>query len=157
AGIAGFLLRGAVQEPFTTYQAIRSLPAGSWMIVSSSGASEPRTYFSIAAVLCDAAHSWQRSDKERRQIIRKAVAESVRFHLVSDVPVGAFLSSGRDSSTVVALAAESGTPMRTVTLRFEEYTGTHKDEAPLAEVVARHYGTQHATCTLSRQAFRKEL
>src|SRR5207245_11504549 len=64
---------------------------------------------------------------------------------------------GRDSSTVVALAAETGTPMRTVTLRFEEYVGTRKDEAPLAEVVARQYGTQHATWTLTGQRFRDEL
>src|SRR5207253_5672205 len=135
----------------------RSLPAGSWMIVSSSGASEPRSYFSIAAVLCDAAHSWQRSDKERRQIIRKAVAESVRFHLVSDVPVGAFLSSGRDSSTVVALASENAPPLPTITLRFDAYIGTERDEAPLAEVVARHYGTQHQTRTLTEKQFRDEL
>src|SRR5207248_5583042 len=137
--------------------AIRSLPAGSWMIVSSSGASEPRTYFSIAAVLCDAAHSWQRSDKERRQIIRKAVAESVRFHLVSDVPVGAFLSSGRDSSTVVALAAETARSLQTVTLRFGEYIGTEKDEAPLAAQVAMQYGTTHSTATVSGDEFRREL
>src|SRR5213596_2220475 len=139
------------------YWSIRALPAGSWMTITPEGASEPQSYFSIAAVLRDAVHSKSLSQKRRQEIIREAVTESVRYHLVSDVPVGAFLSSGRDSSTVVALAAESGTPMRTVTLRFEEYTGTHKDEAPLAEVVARHYGTQHATCTLSRQAFRKEL
>ena len=47
--------------------------------------------------------------------------------------------------------------MRTVTLRFEEYFGTRKDEAPLAEVVARQYGTQHATWTLTGQRFRDEL
>jgi asparagine synthase (glutamine-hydrolysing) len=158
AGMAGFLLRGSVPEPFTMYESIRALPAGSWMTVSAAGAIEPQSYFSLAALLRDAVHSnGHHSQEERQEIIKRAVTESVRYHLVSDVPVGAFLSSGRDSSTVVALAAESGTPMRTVTLRFEEYTGTHKDEAPLAEVVARHYGTQHATCTLSRQTFRREL
>jgi asparagine synthase (glutamine-hydrolysing) len=158
AGLAGFLLRGSVPEPFTMYESIRAVPAGSWMMVSAAGPTEPQSYFSIAAVLLDAVNSDRHySREERQEIIRRAVTESVGYHLVSDVPVGAFLSSGRDSSTVVALAAESGTPMRTVTLRFEEYAGTHKDEAPLAEVVAAHYGTQHATCTLSRDAFRREL
>ena len=154
AGVAGFFLRGSVPEPFTLYRAIRSVPAGSWMTVTQSGVGEPQQYFSIAAVLRDAVESHRHySLAERQQIIADAVTESVRYHLVSDVPVGAFLSSGRDSSTVVALAAETGMPLRTVTLRFEEYAGTHKDEAPLAEVIAKRYGTEHATCTLSRQAF----
>ncbi|HKB79780.1 MAG TPA: asparagine synthase (glutamine-hydrolyzing) [Thermoanaerobaculia bacterium] len=157
AGIAGFLLRGTVPEPFTMYESIRTVPAGSWMTFTSSGASEPQSYFSIAAVLRDAAHAKPLAQDERQEIIRAAVAESVRYHLVSDVPVGAFLSSGRDSSTVVALAAETGTPMRTVTLRFAEYIGTRKDEAPLAEVVARQYGTQHATWTLTGEQFRDSL
>ena len=153
AGIAGFLLRGSVPEPFTTYEAIRAVPAGSWMVITSAGPSEPKSYFSIAAVLREAAHSRPRSDAERQELIRHAVSESVRYHHVSDVPVGAFLSSGRDSSTVVALAAESGPPLRTVTLRFEEYIGTERDEAPLAEVIARQYGTQHETRTLSGAEF----
>jgi asparagine synthase (glutamine-hydrolysing) len=157
AGIAGFLLRGSVPEPFTMYWSIRAVPAGSWMTITSAGPSEAQAYFSLAATLRDAVHSRSHSQRERQEMIREAVSDSVRYHLVSDVPVGAFLSSGRDSSTVVALAAETDTPMRTVTLRFEEYVGTRKDEAPLAEVVARQYGTQHATWTLSGQRFRDEL
>ncbi len=157
AGISGFLLRGSVPEPFTMYQALRALPAGAWMTITSAGPSEPRPYFSLAAVLRDAVHSRSHSQEERQEIIRSAVANSVRYHLVSDVPVGAFLSSGRDSSTMVALATETGTPMRAVTLRFEEYVGTHKDEAPLAEVVAKQYGIAHTTWTLTGQAFRDTL
>jgi asparagine synthase (glutamine-hydrolysing) len=157
AGIAGFLLRGSLPEPFTMYAVIRAVPAGSWMTVTAAGPSEPQQYFSIAAVLRDAVHTRPHSQGERQEIIRYAVAESVRYHLVSDVPVGAFLSSGRDSSTVVALATETGTPMRTVTLRFDEYVGTRKDEAPLAELVARQYGTQHATSTLTGETFRDTL
>ena len=127
------------------------------MTITSSGPTEPQSYFSLAAVLRDAAHSRSHTQSEREEIIRDAVTESVRYHLVSDVPVGAFLSSGRDSSTVVALAAETGTPIRAVTLRFAEYVGTRKDEAPLAEVVARQYGTQHTTWTLTGQRFRDDL
>lgn len=156
-GLAGFLLRGSVPEPFTMYEAVRAVPAGSWMTITSSGLSEPKSFFSLAAVLREAVHSPSHTQEERRQIIADTVTESVRYHLVSDVPVGAFLSSGRDSSTVVALAAETGTPMRTVTLRFSEYVGTRKDEAPLAEVVARQYGTQHSTWTLTGQVFRDYL
>ena len=158
AGLAGFLLRGHVPEPFTMYEAIRQLPAGTSMIVTRDGALEPRPYFSIAAVLRDAVNEHRHySDEERAAIIADGVRESVRYHLVSDVPVGAFLSSGRDSSTIVALAAETTASLQTVTLRFSEYAGTEKDEAPLAAQVARQYGTEHRTSTLSGEEFRAEL
>jgi len=158
AGIVGFLLRGHVPEPFTMYEAIRQLPAGSSMVVTRDGASEARSYFSIATVLLDAVNEHGRySDEERAAIIADGVRESVRYHLVSDVPVGAFLSSGRDSSTIVALAAETGLSLQTVTLRFGEYIGTEKDEAPLAAQVAMQYGTTHRTSTLCGEEFRAEL
>ena len=158
AGIVGFLLRGHVPEPFTIYEAIRELPAGSSMVVTRDGPSEPRSYFSLATVLRDAVNERRRySEGERAEIIARAVRESVRYHLVSDVPVGAFLSAGRDSGTIVALATETGIPLQTVTLRFEEYAGTHKDEAPLAAVAAREYGTIHQTQTLSAEMFRRSL
>jgi asparagine synthase (glutamine-hydrolysing) len=158
AGVVGFLLRGHVPGPFTIYEAIRELPAGSSMMVTRDGPSEPRSYFSIASVLRDAVNERRHySDGERAAVIAGAVRESVRYHLVSDVPVGAFLSSGLDSGTIVALATETGMPLQTVTLRFEEYVGTAKDEAPLAKVVAGQYGTPHHIWTLSGAAFRSEL
>ncbi|HEV7486118.1 MAG TPA: asparagine synthase (glutamine-hydrolyzing) [Thermoanaerobaculia bacterium] len=158
AGIVGFLLRGHVPEPFTMYEAIRQMPAGNSMTVTRDGGSEPRPYFSIASILRDAVNERRHySDDERAAIIAESVRESVRYHLVSDVPVGAFLSSGRDSSTIVALASETATSLRTVTLRFSEYAGTEKDEAPLAAQVAMQYGTTHRTSTLNGEEFRNEL
>ena len=158
AGIVGFLLRGHVPEPFTMYEAIRQLPAGCSMVVTGDRVSEPRPYFSIATVLRDAVNAHHHySNEERAAIIADGVRESVRYHLVSDVPVGAFLSSGRDSSTIVALASETNTSLQTVTLRFSEYAGTEKDEAPLAAQVAMQYGTTHRTTTLSGEEFRSEL
>ncbi|HEV7574257.1 MAG TPA: asparagine synthase (glutamine-hydrolyzing) [Thermoanaerobaculia bacterium] len=158
AGLVGFLLRGHIPEPFTMYEAIHQLPAGTSMIVTGGGASAPRPYFSIAAILRDAVNEHRHySDDERAAIIADGVRESVRYHLVSDVPVGAFLSSGRDSSTIVALASETTTSLQTVTLRFSEYAGTEKDEAPLAAQVAMQYGTKHRATTLSGEEFRNEL
>src|SRR3954447_1575842 len=70
AGVVGFLLRGHVPEPFTIYEEIRALPAGSWMVVTRDGASEPRSYFSIAEVLRDAVNERRRyRDDERAAII----------------------------------------------------------------------------------------
>jgi len=152
AGIAGFLLRGHVPEPFTMYEDIRALPVGSWMVVTRDGSSEPRLYFSIAEVLRDAVNERRHYDEhERAAIIADGVRESVRYHLVSDVPVGAFLSAGRDSGSIVALAQ---TPLDTMTMRFE---GQANDETPLAAAVAKQFGTTHHTVTLSRSAFLDEL
>jgi asparagine synthase (glutamine-hydrolysing) len=159
AAAAGFFLRGTVPEPFTMYRAIRALPAGSYCYADANGLQEPQQYFSIAATLRDAVKNARRvGDEERQAIVHDAVLESVRYHMVADVPVGAFLSAGIDSTAVVALARESGaTDLQTMTLRFEEYRGRDNDEAPLAELVARQYGVPHTIRDLALVDFRNEL
>ena len=69
--------------------------------------------------------------------LRQLMLDSMRHHLVADVPVGIFLSAGIDSSVIAALAAELGAQLRTVTLAFDEYAGTPDDEAPLAEATRK--------------------
>ncbi|HEX8618908.1 MAG TPA: asparagine synthase (glutamine-hydrolyzing) [Thermoanaerobaculia bacterium] len=159
AAAAGFFLRGTVPEPFTMYRAVRALPAGSFAYVDANGLREPQPYFSIAATLRDAvANARQVSEAERQAIVHDAVLESVRYHMVADVPVGAFLSAGIDSTAVVALARESGaSDLQTMTLRFEEYRGRDNDEAPLASLVAREYGVRHTIRDLTLADFRAEL
>ena len=82
------------------------------------------------------------ADKDR---LRSALGDSIRHHLVADVPVGVFLSWGWIAPTIAALATEAGGQLRTITLGFEEFKGTINDETPLAEQVARHYGARHET------------
>src|SRR5688500_3259215 len=78
--------------------------------------------------------------------------------MVADVPVGAFLSAGIDSTAVVALARETGADdLQTMTLRFEEYRGRDNDEAPLASLVAQQYGVRHTICDLTLADFKAEL
>jgi asparagine synthase (glutamine-hydrolysing) len=92
------------------------------------------------------------------QRLRVALVESVKAHLVADVPVGVFLSSGLDSTTLAALASETASSrLRTVTLAFREYEGEENNEAPLAAKVAEKYGTSHLTSWLSRDDFRTHL
>jgi asparagine synthase (glutamine-hydrolysing) len=155
AAAAGFLLRGTVPEPFTTYRAIRALPAGSFAYVDEHGIGEARQYFSIAGTLRDGVES-PRPISEAE--VHDAVLESVRYHMVADVPVGAFLSAGIDSSAIVAFAREAGaSELQTMTLRFEEYRGRDNDEAPLATVVAQRYGVKHIIRELTLEDFRNEL
>lgn len=159
AAAAGFFLRGTVPEPFTMYRAIRALPAGSYAYADANGLGEPQQYFSIAATLRDAVeNAGIVREVDRLEIVHDAVLESVRYHMVADVPVGAFLSAGIDSTAVVALAKESGaTELQTMTLRFEEYRGRDNDEAPLASLVAREYGVRHTIRDLALDDFRAEL
>ena len=159
AAAAGFFLRGTVPEPFTMYRGIHALPAGTYCWVDGEGTHDPVQYFSIAGTLRDGVeHARDVSDEERLAIVHDAVLESVRYHLVADVPVGAFLSAGIDSTAVVALARESGaTDLQTMTLRFEEYRGRDNDEAPLAALVAQQYGVPHTIRDLALADFRNEL
>ncbi|HEX2061930.1 MAG TPA: asparagine synthase (glutamine-hydrolyzing) [Thermoanaerobaculia bacterium] len=159
AAAAGFFLRGTVPEPFTMYRAIRALPAGSYCYVDANGIGAPQQYFSIAATFRDAVQNARRvSDRERQELVHDAVLESVRYHMVADVPVGAFLSAGIDSTAVVALARESGArDLQTMTLRFEEYRNRDNDEAPLASLVAREYGVRHTIRDLTLADFKGEL
>jgi asparagine synthase (glutamine-hydrolysing) len=157
AGLAGFYLLGSVPEPFTLYQDIRSVPAGSTMTVGTLGSSSPQQYFSMANLWREAEMSPVSGN--RQNLVRQAVADSVQHHLVSDVPVGAFLSAGIDSSALVGLMCEQIAPstIKTICLAFEEFRGSHNDESILAAQVAAHYGTDHSTRYVSEAEFHADL
>jgi asparagine synthase (glutamine-hydrolysing) len=159
AGQVGFFLFGSVPEPFTTYQAIRSVPAGSTLWVDRVGPGEIKRYFSIAEAYCDGeADSRQKDEGGQRLVVHQALLDSVRHHLVADVPVGAFLSSGIDSAALVGLMREAGhKDIQTVTLAFDEFRGRHEDESPVAAQVAKHFETRHATRFISEREFSEDL
>jgi asparagine synthase (glutamine-hydrolysing) len=160
AGQVGFFLWGHVPEPYTIYRGIRALPAGSVMWVDQRGVGSPNLFCSIPRILADARdRPTLGGDKNhRKELLRQAVLDSVRHHLVADVPVGVFLSSGLDSTTLTAAATRVGHErVHTVTLGFREFRGTASDEVPLAEEVANRYATDHRTITIERGDFRDEL
>ncbi len=152
AGHVGFFLWGHVPEPYTLYKGIRALPAGHTLWIDGSGERRERAFTTVDAVLAEATP--EHVNGEARHRLREALLDSVRHHLVADVDVGVFLSSGRDSATLAALAAEVGGRLRTVTLGFAEYRGSEHDEVPLAERVAAHYGAEHNTVWIGQSDFR---
>ena len=157
AGHVGFFLWGGVPEPYTLYKDIRALPAGSTLWVDAKGAGKPRRFFNIADEFAAAELTPVADPREQAERLRAALIDSVKHHLVADVPVGVFLSAGLDSSTLTALAAEaSSDALHTVTLGFSEYRGSDNDEVPLAETVARHYRTTHQTRWIARADFTAE-
>jgi asparagine synthase (glutamine-hydrolysing) len=159
AGLVGFALFGSVPEPFTTYQEVRALPAGSLMWVDRIGTRDIKRYFSIAEVYRSVEdRKPNTADPDLQVSVRKSLLESVQHHLVSDVPVGAFLSGGVDSGALVGLMRDAGQrEIQTITLTFTEFRDTKQDEAPLAKRIAAHYGTRHITRLVSEREFREDL
>jgi asparagine synthase (glutamine-hydrolysing) len=155
AGHVGYFLWGSVPEPYTLYRGIRALPAGTTLRVDVRGGGTPRTFCSIPALLADADMAALRMDRtEALERIRACLQDSVRAHMVADVPVGVFLSAGLDSASIAAMASgQAGEPLRTVTLGFGEYRGTHQDETGLAGHIARVLGTAHQTRWVGAQEF----
>ena len=80
-----------------------------------------------------------------------------RAHLVSDVPVGVFLSAGIDSNVLAAHAAQAGGKLRSLTLSFAEYAGTERDEGPLAAESARRLGLEHTDVRIERREFEGQM
>jgi asparagine synthase (glutamine-hydrolysing) len=158
AGHAGFFLWGHVPEPFTLYRDIRALPAGTSLWAGPSGASDKTAFFSLARLFRQAEARPQAPDPARRRaVLREALLDSVRRHLIADVPVGVFLSAGLDSATLAALAgevAEGG--LRTLTLGFDEFAGTADDEAPLAARMAAHINSRHTSRKISGRDFKAD-
>lgn len=155
AALTGFYLWGAIQEPWTIREGVFALPAGCTMTVSADGVGEVKRYHSVSDVYRAAeADARAVSDEE----IAAALADSVAHHLISDVPIGCFLSAGVDSGALLGLMRDTGaTNVQTVTLGFDEFEGRHDDEGDLAAEVARQYGMPHQIRRVSEAEFRDDL
>src|SRR6266849_6759040 len=126
-----------VPAPRTIFRAIRKLPPASTLVLSLKGG-EPivSRYWSLRF-----APDARVTEQDWVERLRAELSDAVRCHMISDVPIGAFLSGGLDSSTVVALMAQaSPTPIRTFSIGFDE---ADFDELRFARQVAARYGTDH--------------
>jgi asparagine synthase (glutamine-hydrolysing) len=159
AGHVGFFLWGHVPEPYTFYKGIRSLPVGLYMWIDSMGNKETGAYCRITEILSDSSGSHSDMNREEvKLLLRTALLDTVRHHLIADVPVGIFLSSGMDSTTLVALASEiNQAKINTITMGFKEYIDTLNDETPLATLTADRYGTTHRTIWVSKKDFEEDF
>jgi asparagine synthase (glutamine-hydrolysing) len=173
AGHVGFFLWGSVPDPYTLYRDLFALPAGHTLWVDEQGPRSPRRYFDIATELSEAGEP--RQPETAPEALRAALRDSVKHHLIADVPVGVFLSSGLDSATIAALASEhqarasgmaqlSGgetaageTAVRAITLGFAEYENTLFDEVPLAREIASRYRCAHHVSRIERTDFEEDL
>ena len=157
-GQAGFWLLGSVPEPRTWFRDISALPAGSWCrIKADRQLVGPHKYWDIGDSWRDAPEC-RMSPAEVQEMVRAAVSESVRKHLVADVPVGVFLSGGIDSGSLAGLIRDAGASgVQGVTIAFNEFEGRHENEAPVAAEIARNYGIRHHVRTITRKEFEADL
>jgi len=136
-----FFAYGYVPDPRTIYASVRKLPPAHTLSVKRDGAIQIARYWD----LLDESRSLQHSSIAEAEIV-ELLRECVRLRLVSDVPLGAFLSGGVDSSAVVAEMAQlSSDPVNTFSIGFK---GRDYDETSYAEVVAKRYGTRHRVRTV---------
>ncbi len=138
AALEAFLAFNSIPAPLTIFTETRKLPAGH-TLVAESGDVEISRYARPAPVAASDVRT--ESDEVLADELRERLRDSVRAHLVSDVPVGVLLSGGIDSSLLTALAAaESGYQVSTFSIGFEE---SSFDELAQARLVAERYGTDH--------------
>jgi asparagine synthase (glutamine-hydrolysing) len=144
--LESYLTLNSVPAPFSIFRDVRKLPPGS-VLVWQGGELRIDRY---AQPLPEPRERLRTGDlAELAEELRARLRDSVRAHLVSDVPVGVFLSGGVDSSLLAALAAqESGEPLRTFTIGFEERSF---DETVDARRIAERYGTDHHELVLRPQ------
>src|SRR5688572_6589186 len=137
-----YLALRLIAPPRSMYRGIRKLPPGHMLVLEGSGEPFRRRYWDLAYQ-----PKLEGSDESLTEQLEAQVDEAVRLHLVSDVPVGAFLSGGLDSSLLVAMLAQrvgvKNLPTFTVGLPYAQF-----DEAPHARAVARANGTEHHERTL---------
>lgn len=166
SAIALLLRYGYVPTPHVIYRDVFKLPQGCYIVLDRTLAlraldtqeflSLKRPFWQLLNVATDGMQQALSTDlHQAKQLLDTQLRKSVALRMLADVPVGAFLSGGIDSSIIVALMqAQSSHPVRTFTIGFDE---SDYDESRYAEIVARHLGTEHLTVRFGPDAARDRL
>jgi asparagine synthase (glutamine-hydrolysing) len=146
--LESYLLFGSVGEPMTLIDGVFSLPPGHRMTIDFDQANprvQPESYWNIA---CGGRIESERNGNAGNSVqrVRHLLEQSVRKHLIADVPVGVFLSSGIDSTALAALASKEAAGVHTFTVAFPE---KEFSEADIARRTAATFGTTHKELMLS--------
>jgi asparagine synthase (glutamine-hydrolysing) len=150
--VTAYLLFGSVSEPVTLLEGMFSLPPGHRMLLHvPERRRTPRARPWWDPTVSPAARDPQkpRDFPSATKKLRPLLEDAVRAHLIADVPVGLFLSSGLDSGAIAALAAQARTGIESFTLTFP---GSAFDEAELARLAAKRFKTKHTEVPLSGES-----
>jgi asparagine synthase (glutamine-hydrolysing) len=147
AGLYGYLTTGSVPEPHTLIADIQCLEAGNWLYWQK-GSLTKHQYWQIDFT------PEQISLADAQVKVRQVLKESIKYHFVSDVPVGIFLSGGIDSTAILALSTEiTSSQLSTYSIAFAE---PQWNEGVLAQKVANHFGAKHTEFQVD-QTFAKSV
>ncbi|SRR5579871_1585457 len=148
AGLMNYLTFGSAYDPLTLIEGIRAVPAGS-MLVWEKGKIQESAYWDLIDPPSASSHlsSQPRNGNVPTAEIQNLLEESVRMQLVSDVPVGIFLSGGIDSSALVSIVSRGGVRPSTFSIVFRE---SDYSEAEYSRAVAEKFRTDHHEITVSQ-------
>jgi len=149
SALSSYLLFGSVAEPETLISEVFSLPPGYFLHVANvthPSASSPKRYWSLADATSRAPQPAQATFADAAKELRPLLEGAVRRHLIADVPLGLFLSSGMDSTCLAALVARERGALHTFTVVFSELGFS---EAPMARRVAERLGAKHQEMLLT--------
>jgi len=140
--LSTYLKLGYIPHPATIFKHVYMLPPGTLLTFDAAGHARPMPFYRLPAP--DGRPTYE----DARRQVRETIGQAVRRHLVADVPLGAFLSGGLDSSLLVAHMAEHASgPVRTFSIG---YVGQPRyDETAYARLVAERFGTEHQEFKLS--------
>ena len=144
--LVDYLRYQTVHAPRTILDGVRMLPAGHYLLARPEHGITTHAYWSMLRSTPPVACSREERKREVLRVFRAAVEK----RLVADVPFGAFLSGGIDSSAVVAMMAQTGAAVKTFNVSFSEHAYS---EAYYARIVARAFNTEHHEIQLSPQRF----
>lgn len=145
-----FLRHNYIPAPFSIYRDIQKLQPGCWIKLAQG--EKPQSYWSFDEMLLTSCSSKMTgSDADILDQLDDQIGEAIGLQMQADVPLGAFLSGGIDSSLIVAMMQErSARQIKTFSIGFEDASF---DESPYAKAVANHIGTEHHDlCVTARQA-----
>jgi len=148
AAVAGYLRHNYIAAPHTIFKNVQKLQPGHLLEIRSDRSVSYRQWWSAQDAVSRGLESpIQGNLIDAAEQLESLVRSAVRLRMISDVPLGAFLSGGIDSSTVVAFMQEfSSKPVKTFTIGFES---DQHDEASAAKTIAQHLGTDHTEVYLT--------
>ena len=149
--VSSYLLFGSAGEPMTLVDGVKSLPPGHFMTVPAIGpldAPQPKSYWHVVRHLEETESVAHKTEGSPARAVRSLLEDAVRSHLIADVPIGVFLSSGLDSTSLAALASRVQGGIHTFTVAFPDEVFS---EAKTARRTAQYLATEHSEFTLSSQ------
>lgn len=149
--IIGFLATGSVPLPMTTWKEIDAVPAGHYLVQKEGESYQIKEYYNSLPFF--EKNTEGRYDDHRKEI-RRLLEESINLHLISDAPLGVFLSGGVDSSVLALLAAQKKSPLITLSIVFDEEEFSEKK---YQEIIVKKIKSDHREIKVTKQDFLDSL